>query len=168
MTVTDRAMHVASLAHGNQVYDIYPYIYHIEMVRNILEDVGVTTEVVVAGILHDVLEDSELSFNDIRKAFGENVAEIVYAVTDELGRNRKERKEKTYPKIRNNNDAITVKLADRLANVMHGSLHGNVSLTKMYLKEWPSFLNELGLLNTTDEIHVHLIGRIQKVMNEVQ
>lgn len=47
------------------------------------------------------------------------MAEIVFCVTNEQGRNRKERIKRTYPKIRNNRWAQFVKLCDRIANVEH-------------------------------------------------
>ncbi len=98
MTSKERALLVADKAHANQTYDIYPYGYHIRQVVKIAEELGYDGSIVVASALHDTLEDTELSYNDLKKAFGEEVAEIVYCVTDELGRKRKERKEKTYPK----------------------------------------------------------------------
>ena len=102
MNNKDRAFLVAEKAHINQIYDIYPYIYHIKQVVKVAEELGYDESIIIACILHDTLEDTALSYNDIKKAFGEEIAEIVYAVTDELGRNRLERKQKTYPKIRAN------------------------------------------------------------------
>jgi hypothetical protein len=62
-------------------------------------------------------------------------------VTDELGRNRKEKKEKTLPKTASNPDAIILKLGDRIANIEHG---GKVD---MYAKEYQEFKGAL-FLNT--------------------
>ena len=76
--------------------------------------------------------------NKIKDYFGEDVAEMVFAVTDELGRNRKERKVKTYPKIAANPEAIILKLADRIANIEHG---GKID---MYKKEHGNFVGWLG------------------------
>ena len=66
------------------------------------------------------------------------MAEIVYAVTDELGRNRKERKEKTYPKIKANWKATAVKICDRIANATQ-SRDYNKGLFEMYKKENKDF-----------------------------
>jgi (p)ppGpp synthase/HD superfamily hydrolase len=70
------------------------------------------------------------------------VADIVYRVTDDPGRSRKERKEKTYPKLAKSVDAITVKLADRIANV-EASKMGNPGLLEMYRREHGRFVAEL-------------------------
>ena len=93
MNNKERALLVATKAHSGQTYDIYPYDYHFKRVAEIATIYGYDEAIIVSCLLHDVLEDTELSYNDIKTAFGEEVAEIVYSVTDELGRNRKERKE---------------------------------------------------------------------------
>ena len=69
------------------------------------------------------------------------MAEIVFCCTDELGRNRKEKKEKTLPKTASNPDAIIVKLADRIANIEQGGKVG------MYAEEYEEFKGAL-YLNT--------------------
>jgi (p)ppGpp synthase/HD superfamily hydrolase len=77
------------------------------------------TDVIVqmAGWLHDVLEDTATSKTELVRNFGEEIADIVYRVTDEPGADRTERKRKTYRKIRGHYNATTVKLCDRIANV---------------------------------------------------
>lgn len=142
MTNKERALLVADKAHANQTYDIYPYGYHIRQVVKIAEELGYDESIIVASALHDTLEDTELSYNDLKKAFGEEVAEIVYCVTDELGRNRKERKSKTYPKIQSNWKATVVKICDRIAN-MQQSKNYNQRLFDMYKKEHDDFCRSL-------------------------
>ena len=56
--------------------------------------------------------------------------------------NRKERKKKTYPKIRKNVGAILVKLCDRVANVRHSLLYDS-QLYKMYLNEHNHFIDNV-------------------------
>lgn len=142
MTNEERAYLVATQAHANQQYDIYPYIFHLKQVTNIAKSLGYDESIIVSCVLHDVLEDTSLSYNDIKKAFGEEIAEIVYAVTDELGRNRKERKSKTYPKIRANWKATVVKICDRIANATQSKLY-NPELFKMYQDENEDFKTNL-------------------------
>jgi len=142
MTNLERALMVAEKAHRNQTYDIYPYIYHVKQVVKIAQELGYDESILVACALHDTLEDTELSFKDIEKAFGNEVAEIVYCVTDELGRNRGERKAKTYPKIQGNWKATVVKISDRIANV-NQSKEYNKGLFEMYKKEHETFCTML-------------------------
>jgi (p)ppGpp synthase/HD superfamily hydrolase len=138
----ERALLVAEMAHANQKYDIYPYIYHIKQVVGIAEELGFDKSILVASALHDTLEDTDMSFNDIKRAFGEEVAEIVFAVTDELGRNRKERKSKTYPKIKANWKATVVKICDRIANMSHSKDY-NTKMFEMYKKEHQDFCDAI-------------------------
>jgi (p)ppGpp synthase/HD superfamily hydrolase len=143
ISITKLAAYRAISLHGAQDYDGKPYFYHLEQVVDVLKEFGFTDDkYVVAGYLHDTLEDTAVSYKDIEKEFGKDVAEIVYCVTDELGRDRKERKAKTYPKIRSNPDAIVVKLADRIAN-MRSSKINQKGLSKMYQKEMDTFKKEL-------------------------
>ena len=146
MRYTDKtykeARMVAVVAHSNQRYDeIFPYEKHLDDVVDILKRFGFSGKYIVAGYLHDTIEDDGISYNDIKKHFGFEVAEMVYCVTDELGRNRKEKKEKTLPKTASNPDAIIIKLADRIANIEHG---GKID---MYAKEYDEFKGAL-YLNT--------------------
>ena len=133
---------VAEKAHSNQTYDIYPYMYHIKQVVKIAEELGYDESIIIGAILHDALEDTPLSYNDIKKAFGKEVAEIVYCVTDELGRDRKEKKAKTYPKIRSNWKATVVKICDRIANLTQSKKY-NKELYEMYKNEHADFCTNL-------------------------
>lgn len=136
---------VAVVAHSNQRYDeIFPYEKHLDDVVDVLKRYGFSGKFIIAGYLHDTIEDDALSYNKIKKHFGIEVAEMVFCVTDELGRNRKEKKSKTLPKIASNPDAIIVKLADRIANIEHG---GKVD---MYNEEYDEFKGAL-YLNTPND-----------------
>jgi len=133
----------ASKHHKGQWYGSKPYMYHLKKVSDVAMDCNITDEsILMSCLLHDIIEDTEVSFNDIKEKFGEEVAEIVYCVTDELGRSRKERKFKTYKKIRNNPKSIVVKLCDRISNISEsmGSENFNLKLMKMYLDEHNDFV----------------------------
>jgi len=154
--IIERAFMVARLAHANQMYDIYPYEYHLRETLKVAKGIALSEDIQVACVLHDALEDTSLSYNDIKKAFGKNVAEIVYSVTDELGRNRKERKEKTYPKIRGSVDAVLVKLCDRIANVKHSKGY-NERLFNMYVNEHSNFKNNIVVDHLTN-VNVEMLS----------
>lgn len=167
MTNKERALLIAEKAHENQMYDIYPYIYHIKQVVKIAEDLGYEENIIVSAALHDVLEDANLSYNDIKKAFGEEVAEIVYAVTDELGRSRSERKTKTYPKIRANWKATVVKVCDRIANIEHSKLY-NKNLYDMYKKEHKDFcvnLRDCPIINHPNDVN-KAWDKLEQIINK--
>lgn len=141
------AQMIASTIHKNETYDDYfPYYKHLADVVSILEDYSYSRKYVIAAWLHDTLESGGISYTKIKLLFGLEIAEIVYAVSSELGRNRKESNEKTYSKIKSNPDATIVKLADRIANVVHGGK------SKMYVSEHQNFKDSIRVSGVADEL----------------
>lgn len=128
--------------HGLQEYDGFPYHKHLDDVDSVVQRYSNATKYRMAAWLHDIIEDTPVSYNDIDKQFGFEVAEIVFCVTDEMGRNRAEKKPKTYPKIKSNSDAVFIKLCDRIANVENGVKNGS-SMIKKYVKEHKEFKEAL-------------------------
>lgn len=149
MDILEKASYIAHQVHDGQSYGgIFPYIYHLDMCYEIAISLGCLDEEVLAAVkLHDALEDTDISYNDLKNNLTERVADLVYAVTDELGKNRKERKEKTLPKIKEAGyDAIFVKVVDRIANMEHSASSGH-SMYKAYRSEYAKFVEALGLNN---------------------
>lgn len=152
-----KAMAYAQKAHNVQVYgECYPYFKHLENVYNVLLQFEIyDNDMLIAAWLHDCIEDTNTSYNDLKKEFGVDVAEIVYCVTDELGRNRIERKEKTYPKIRSNPKSVILKIADRIANVQF-SIEQKSDHFKMYQNEHNNFQYELRIYKQVDSMWEYL------------
>ena len=135
----------AAQAHGDQRYGTHlPYHHHLASVVATLHRFGHDDpELVDAAWLHDTIEDTSVTSEDIAERFGVRVAELVWAVTNEDGANRGERHQKTYPKIAaQGTDAITLKLADRIANT-EAARDQRRSLLGMYVKEHPAFRTAL-------------------------
>jgi len=117
--LVDKALLLASERHKGQLDDQgRPYFFaHVVQVYGILIDVSDDTEVLCAGLLHDILEDTETSFEELRELFTPNIAEIVKMLTHiENG--------KIFPYLvpteRYNllfHKAVLVKFADRLSNL---------------------------------------------------
>src|SRR5512138_2785440 len=77
-----RAYRVAEAAHRDQKrHSGEPYINHCLAVASILADLRVPSEVVAAGLLHDTVEDTSVTLNDIRRDFGPTIAVLVDGVT---------------------------------------------------------------------------------------
>src|SRR5512147_2114545 len=77
-----RAYRVAEEAHREQKrHSGEPYINHCLAVATILADLRVPPEVVAAGLLHDTVEDTSITLNDIRRDFGDTIAILVDGVT---------------------------------------------------------------------------------------
>ena len=130
---------VAIKCHGTQDYDgIFPYEKHLDDVVDVLKRFNIVDpKFLCGGYLHDSIEDGAISYNKIKLYFGFEIAEMVFCVTDEVGRNRQEKKSKTLPKTASNPDAVILKLADRIANIEHG---GKID---MYAKEYKDFKEAL-------------------------
>lgn len=160
MTTIERAWLFAEEAHRGQKYGNYPYIYHLKKVYEVgVRDLKLDStkdedrNILFGCILHDVLEDTNTSYSDIKKEFGEIVADIVYDVTDELGKTRKERKNKTYPKIKNNKLALIVKLCDRIANIKE-CIENKPSMLTMYVNEHEEFKKQLFTLDSHTSLNI--------------
>jgi (p)ppGpp synthase/HD superfamily hydrolase len=120
------ADHLADVA-GNARKHYDPHV-------NILEP----EQVICAAWLHDVLEDTPTTFEDIGDMFGYQVADVVNLLTDKSGKNRLERHLKTYHAIRTDPDATLIKLCDRRHNQDRSLKHGEHWMV-MYKREYTYF-----------------------------
>jgi len=120
MSLLEKAKEYASAKHEGQKYGDQPYLFHLAQVVQTLIEHGVQDEnTLVSAWLHDVLEDTSTTVEELTNEFGADTAVIVFAVTDEPGKSRKERHERTYPKTAATPKAGILKLGDRVANVKH-------------------------------------------------
>ena len=151
--------------HSTQLYGHRPYSFHLNKVADILErywldeyevyDDIVFNTLYIACLGHDIIEDTNNSYNDVKKFLGQPVADIIYDVTNELGKNRKERATKTYQKIMNNPLAIVVKLCDRIANTEF-SKETVSTMFKKYQEEYVDFrltLHNFGHISEDERIN---------------
>jgi len=149
--------------HGDQKYGIHPYSFHLDMVYEESLSHGLDPVVSAASFLHDILEDTPVTYNDLVKEFGSTeLASLVYCVTDEEGKNRKERKAATYPKLKGCLNAIALKLCDRIANVRACRETGVTDLLSMYQKEQPEFEAQL----RTSDSHPSLWAELDSLIKE--
>ena len=96
-----------------------PYINHPIALANILAQRWVIDEnVLCAAILHDTLEDTETTANELREHFGEKITSIVLEVTDDKSLEKSVRKQKQVEHAASiSYEAKLVKLADKIANI---------------------------------------------------
>lgn len=121
----EKAFLLASKAHGVQKRESgEPYIVHPVEVAKILIDLGMDTDTIVAGLLHDVVEDTEYALSDIANLYGKDVANLVDGVTKLDKMNFKSKIEQKVENVRKmilatigDMRVIIIKLADRLHNL---------------------------------------------------
>jgi (p)ppGpp synthase/HD superfamily hydrolase len=88
----------------------------------------------------------------VKTQFDEEVADIIYAVTNDKGKNRKERAgDKYYEGIKNTPGAVFVKLCDRIANVQYGKMTKS-RMFEMYKNENSDFEQYLGRYTSNKDL----------------
>ncbi len=161
----------------NHWYDQYlPYEFHLRMVAQAANDfihlvpdsndgeVSLRETITMAAYGHDLIEDTRVSYNDVKEVLGKGAADIIYAVSNEKGKNRKERaNEKYYEGIRNTPGAVFVKLADRIANVQYSKMTKS-RMFEMYKKENKEFTKALGLREDMYEYSGHEYYKMYKYL----
>lgn len=135
--LVNRVVEYARKKHEGMKYDNKDFFdTHVRHVVDVLQNYNPSEAEVCAAYLHDSIEDTDATYEEIVLLFGEEIADIVSRVTDKPGKNRLERHLNTYYILRRNTSAIKVKLADRISN-MSRSL--GLSFANMYAKEYIAF-----------------------------
>jgi guanosine-3',5'-bis(diphosphate) 3'-pyrophosphohydrolase len=140
MNIQDKAQQFALSKHTNQKYGEYPYSYHLSYVVNILKEYGYGEDniIICSAWLHDTIEDTDTTYEMLVSEFNQEIADTVYAVTNEPGKNRMEKFSKTAPKIIANKKALILKLADRITNTEF-NLENDSRIYQVYCREFPQF-----------------------------
>jgi len=122
-----------------------PYYFHLQntydygLKYSYLLDTCDIPNCLYACWCHDILEDTTINYNELVKNTNTTIADIVYNVTNEKGKNRYQRAgKKYYTKIRKDKNSIFVKICDRLANISQ-SVKSNSLKLKMYKSEYKEF-----------------------------
>ncbi|MDQ3750098.1 MAG: HD domain-containing protein [Acidobacteriota bacterium] len=123
LTTLIQAINFAAKKHSTQKRkgaDEQPYINHPLEVLNLLANVGNIEDynVLIAAVLHDTIEDTETTKEEITEHFGANVCEMVIEVTDDKSLPKAERKQLQIEHAPHLSDgAKYIKLADKISNV---------------------------------------------------
>jgi (p)ppGpp synthase/HD superfamily hydrolase len=140
VTVVDRAIGFAARAHEGQRRKIgkVPYVAHPFAVAMILQQMGCDETIVAAGLLHDTVEDTRITLDDIRLEFGDEVADIVAGCTEppKKGVPWEARKMHTIHTLRE--APLSVKLVTA-TDKYHNLVHTLNSRTEMGASVWKKF-----------------------------
>lgn len=171
---TKKALEYATKAHEGQTRsDGTPYIAHPVRVAKSVETYAKRhnlSALIKAAYLHDTIEDTNTTKEDLKKMFGALVASIVMELTsdkDEVKRigkteylSQKMAKMTSY--------ALVIKLADRLDNVKDLATAKTPAWRQKYKKETEAILDYIEKNRVLDEDHRNLISMIRKKLKEVE
>lgn len=140
-----KAAQFAAQKHKGQIRkgrDECPYIDHLKSVANVIAEVGGIDDpqIIAAAWLHDTLEDTETTSEELEATFGKRVRRLVEEVTDDKSLPKAERKQQQIqhsPELAP--DAVLIKLGDKISNIIDVThtppVHWNLERRKWYL-DW--------------------------------
>jgi (p)ppGpp synthase/HD superfamily hydrolase len=151
MNIVARATLFASLKHSGKVrkFSGLPYISHPVQVLQTVREVTSDKEILAAAVLHDVIEDCDVTYTDLAQEFGERVASLVYEVTDAADDSDGDRATKAFlnraAMSNASAEAQTIKLADIISNLswFDIALKCDPSWARVYLVEKIDMINTL-------------------------
>ena len=125
MALVDRAVEYAQNKHKDQKRkDGSPYIIHPLAVAQIVSEMGLDTDAILGALLHDCIEDTDASFDEIARLFSPTVAELVEGVTKLTRANfstteqaQMENLRKMFMAMSKDIRVVLIKIADRLHNM---------------------------------------------------
>lgn len=121
MTIIEKAINFAAKAHDGQMRKStsIPYITHPFAVGMLLQQLNCSNDVIAAGILHDTIEDTDATYEQLVQEFGEKIAKLVLAASEhDKSLPWEERKQQTIDSLKNASlEEIQIIIADKLHNL---------------------------------------------------
>ncbi|MES9994872.1 RelA/SpoT family protein [Desulfovibrio aminophilus] len=164
LTLIQKAYVYAAQAHEGQTrLSGEPYLAHPLAVANVLADMNMDEPTVAAGLLHDTVEDTGVTLDEIEELFGEEVADIVDGVTkisqmqfESKAVAQAENIRKMILAMAEDIRVVMVKLADRLHNMRTLGFHQDTVKQRLIAQEtldiYAPLANRLGLHRTKIEL----------------
>jgi len=162
----NEARDFAVAKHGGQVrkHDGRPYIVHLDGVASVLNEHGYRSEEILsAAFLHDTIEKSDTTYDELSDKFGETVAELVYWLTDsEKGSSRSRAIQSAWRLSRAPWDAKLIKLADIIDNGIAIVTH-NPEFGPTFLDEKRLCLKKMAEVETSKLLRLPLFQKAATV-----
>jgi len=168
MTDIMSALHFATERHRGQTrkFNGEDYVQHCVRVADSVSQHTDKHKVIVAAILHDTLEDTETTQAELVQRFGEDVASLVLALTNDEEEMAKVGGKRAYLANKINtlaSDELLIKLADRLDNTSDLQSATNKEWSRKYCEETRHiFLETLRKEKLATEGHIALLKKIEK------
>lgn len=146
MALIDRAVDYARVKHKDQKRkDGSPYIIHPLAVAEIVAEIGLDTDAILGALLHDCIEDTDSTYDDIARNFGPTVASLVEGVTkltrveySTLEEQQMENLRKMFMAMSKDIRVILIKIADRLHNTRTMQFQSPESRSPSPARPWTS------------------------------
>ena len=158
------------------------YIVHPLNVAFIVADMGLDTAVICAALLHDVVEDTKTTYEDIKEEFNVEIAELVEGVTKitQMFKTNEEKQAENFKKLfiamEKDIRVILLKLADRLHNVStlkHLERKKQISIAKETIDIYAPIANKLGMYDFKSKLEDYSFKYLypeeyEKILNDVE
>jgi (p)ppGpp synthase/HD superfamily hydrolase len=156
----EKAIHFLSDQYRRSGLNSKPVVLHSLEIAFMLLAAGASADAIIIAVLHDILEDSEVSFSDIEKEFGPRVAKGVLALTEnkDIKKYEERYKENFARLLAEGGEAVVVKMADLLQNSHYISLAKDAKMQKQVINKIGYFLDMFGG-EKYEEMHAHLRER---------
>ena len=163
MEMIEKAYHTADQAHQNvRRRSGEPYICHPLAVARLVLDLGMDSESVAAALLHDVVEDTPITVDEIKSSFGADVALLVDGVTkltkiqfSSIEEQQAENLRKMLLAMSQDVRVMIIKLCDRLHNMRTGDAwpeQKRRDKARETMEVYAPIANRLGILNIKEEL----------------
>ncbi len=184
-----KAINFIKEKHKNQYRDENtPYWTHLMMTAIYCIENGGNKEQVIASLLHDILEDTEVKFDELKQLFWEKVANLVRLVSFSVDWKKIE-DEIYYENLRKNKEAILIKWVDRLSNIYSTIFTQDLEWKKWYLErtkkeiipliklfypklaekilEWVKFLEKNNEISLEQKSRISDLKKIKEIKEEI-
>ncbi|RKZ10846.1 hypothetical protein DRQ25_01690 [Candidatus Fermentibacteria bacterium] len=149
-----------------------PYITHPEGVAKILTRYVSDAKMIAAAYLHDTVEDTDTTIDELEVLFGTTVAELVGELTSSKDYKAQGLTKKEYMASEFNGmspKAFTIKLCDRLHNILDTiRKETSLSFIKWYWKETTYVFRNLERPHEADDIQLHLMATIEIILDHIK
>ena len=146
-----------------------PVIIHSIRVGLHLDELGYKQKIVIAGILHDLLEDSETTFEEIKQNFGPQIANLVQANSfDKNIKDKKKRYQQTLTRcLKAGKEALIIKAADILDNSHYYHLANGKKLRQWLVEKMKHFIDHSEKILKNEAVFKKLQKQYQKISKEI-
>ena len=160
----DKSLHFVAKNLSQSGHNSKPVLLHSFKVAMILYEFNYSEDIVIAGALHDLIEDTDASYEDICNTYGEKIAKIVEAVSfNPKIKDKVVQARMMYEKcLENGYEALIVKCADLLDNIKYVNLVADVDVKNNLFKKYDMFLEMSKQYIGNEKIYSMLENEVQK------